>query len=189
TPAGVDAKAPVGLAKKPALNVVQPVQLNLPLPRGVEHSDFLQFETAHSEIMAAYQPLSKEWLLFAKSFSKGRRASEEEVAALRIRVRENLAGTHWLFVWGVQQTSIMLLGNNPQKSFLIDRQQDFLERMNLLLFITGELQAAKMRADYRGFLRDFYKHANAKFFKRPLRDRSPRPESLIRPDSNPNSSE
>lgn len=181
TPAALGATLPSGIADKPAPNVVQPSNLNLPLPRGYVHADLFHFLNAHADIMSAYHPLSEEWVLYSKLFAAGSKASGDEITGLRARIRENLARTHWLFVWGVFQSSSAML--SPQKStqLIMDRQQDFIERINVLVFLMTEMQSAGMRADHRGFLRDFYKHMNAKHFRRPLRDRPAKPLGTLRP--------
>ena len=131
--------------------------------------------------MSAYQPLSEEWNLYSKFFVAGSKASDDEIAGLRARIRENLARTHWLFVWGVFQSSSAMLSPQKNTQLIMDRQQDFIERINVLVFLMTEMHNAGMRADHRGFLRDFYKHINAKHFKRPLRDRPAKPLGTLRP--------
>ena len=131
--------------------------------------------------MSAYQPLSEEWNLYSKLFVAGSKASDDEIAGLRARIRENLARTHWLFVWGVFQSSSAMLSPQKNTQLIMDRQQDFIERINVLVFLMTEMQNAGMRVDHRGFLRDFYKHINAKHFKRPLRDRPAKPLGTLRP--------
>lgn len=166
--------------KKPQMPDRQTIA-KLPLPRGVNHSDLLQFTQAHADVLAPYQPLPKEWDFYAKSFVEGAKASELEVKTMRLRIVENFPRAHWLFVWGLQQTAAMLLGKTGTGTFLIDRQEDFLGRMSLLLFLSNELQQLSQRSEYRDTLKSFYKNANAKYFKRPLIDRPARPEGPLRP--------
>ncbi|MEY4064221.1 MAG: hypothetical protein RIR26_429 [Pseudomonadota bacterium] len=188
-PAGIDlpplATEPPGIGNRPAPNVVQPQTLKLPLPRGVVHSDIFQFLNTNADIVASYQPLSDEWKVFQNAFSTGQQASEDEVGGLRLRVRENLARTHWLFVWGLYQSSLSLL--TPQKNLQLsmDRMQDFVERMNVLVFLMGEMKAGGMRADYKTYLRSYYKFANTKYFKRPMRNKEGKPDSPIAPTQPP----
>lgn len=163
--------APPGISQKPAPNLMQPDQLELPLPRGVVHSDLVNFKSVYSDLMGAYQPLSDEWLLYSKVFATSGRSNDEEILSLKIRVRENLARSHWLFVWGISEASSSMLHPEKQIHFLVDRQSDFVDRMNVLIFLMMEMQAAGMKTDHRSYLRNFYKHINLRYFKRPLRDR------------------
>jgi hypothetical protein len=157
----------------------------LPLPRGVNHSDLLQFLNAHADVAQIYQPLVKEWMFYARSFSDRANASEIELNSLKLRVKEDFARAHWLFSWGMLQTSFGLLGKGGESGFLIDRQEEFLGRMSVLLFLATELQTASGRPEYRDTLKKFYKNANAKYFKRPLSDRPSKPEGVLRPGASP----
>jgi hypothetical protein len=157
----------------------------LPLPRGVNHSDLLQFLNAHADVAQIYQPLVKEWMFYARSFSDRATASEIELNSLKLRVKEDFARAHWLFSWGMLQTSFGLLGKGGESGFLIDRQEEFLGRMSVLLFLATELQTASGRPEYRDTLKKFYKNANAKYFKRPLSDRPSKPEGVLRPGASP----
>jgi hypothetical protein len=95
----------------------------------------------------------------------------DEFLLYRGRVRENAARTHWLFVWGIYQTSQSLLSGQRSRNLIVDRQQDFVTRMRTLVFLMSELELAGMKAEYRTYLRDFYKGMSAKYFKRTLKDR------------------
>lgn len=157
----------------------------LPLPRGVNHSDLVQFMNAHAEVLSPYQPFLKEWHYYARTFADGASANELELKTMRMRIREDFPRAHWLFTWGLQQSSFMLLDKTGSGTFLIDRQQDFLGHMSVLLFLATELQTVSGRPEYRETLKRFYKNANTKYFKRPLTDRPAKPESLLRPQANP----
>lgn len=154
----------------------------LPLPRGVNHSDLLQFMGAHFDVIRPYQPLQKEWEYYQAAFKEGTKASEVEMMAMRVRVAENFPRAHWLFVWGLQQTSFRLLGRGDEPKLILDRVDDFLARMSLLMFLASELQAASRRSEYFDTLKKFYKHANNQYFKRPLTDRSRKPAGILRPE-------
>lgn len=180
-PPSATQSTPLGLSIKPAPNLKQPDKLAMPLPRGVVHSDLLHFINLHADVMSPYQPLADEWSIYSKVFSLGSTSSDEEVSGLRIRVRENLARSHWLFVWGVFQASNVMLNPQKQVHLLVDRQSDFIERMNVLVFLMSEMQAGNMNTDHRTFLRDFYKYINLKYFKRPMRDRPSKPIGQLRP--------
>lgn len=156
-------------------------QLNLPLPRGSAHADVLHFLNAHASIMQAYKPYLSEWQLFSGLFSKNVQVGPDDFLQYRIRVRENPDRTHWLFVWGVYEASNALLSGKGATSLLVDRQQDFISRMRTLVYLMGELELAGMKADYRMFLRKFYKNMSAKYFRRILKDRPAKPPSLISP--------
>lgn len=172
---------PYGIRSKPAPNLQQPARMDLPLPRGVAHADLFHFINIHADVIATYQPLLEEWKIYARVFALGSQASVDEVSGLKARVRENLARSHWLFVWGVFQSSATLLSQNQNLSLMVDRQQDFVERMNVLVFLMNEMQAAGMKTNHRGFLREFYKHVNNKHFKRPMRDRPNKPVGPLNP--------
>lgn len=173
--------SPSGISQRPAPNLKQPQKLDLPLPRGVVHADLFHFLNVHADMIVAYQPLIEEWNLYAKAFSSGNRAGEDEIAGLRARVRENLARAHWLFVWGVFQASNSLLSPQKNMQLIVDRQTDFIERMNVLVFLMIEMQSAGMKTNHRNFLREFYKYINLKHFKRPMRDRPAKPMGTLRP--------
>lgn len=176
-------QAPVlGLSKAnlpPALP--RSTRLNLPLPRGSSHADLVHFLNAYTSLMQAYKPFENEWRLFSGLFSKGAQLGPDEFLQYRVRVRENPDRTHWLFVWGVYETSNALLGGQRSASLLLDRQQDFTNRMRTLVYLMSELELAGMKAGYRDFLRVFYKNLSAKYFKRILRDRPAKPRGLIEP--------
>ncbi|MBM3381242.1 MAG: hypothetical protein FJY29_02260 [Betaproteobacteria bacterium] len=172
---------PGGVRAKPAPNLQQPARMDLPLPRGVVHADLFHFINAHAEVIATYQPLAEEWKLYARMFTPESNISVDEIAALRARVRENLARAHWLFAWGVFQASGQLLTLNQKYTLMVDRQQDFIERMNILVFLMGEMQASGMKTNHRAFLREFYKYVNTKHFKRPMRDRPGKPVGPLNP--------
>ena len=138
----------VGVRPKPAPNLQQPARMDLPLPRGVVRADLFHFINAHADVIAAYQPLTEEWKLYARIFAAGGAASVDEIAGLRARVRENLARSHWLFVWGIFQASGALMGQNSNLTLLVDRQQDFIERMNVLVFLAAEMQEAGMKTNH-----------------------------------------
>jgi hypothetical protein len=175
-------ETPTGIRTKPAPNLKQPARMDLPLPRGVVHADLFHFINVHAEVIAAYQPLVEEWKLYARVFTPGSSASVDEIAGLKARVRDNLARSHWLFVWGVFQASGALLSQNQNLTLMVDRQQDFVERMNVLVFLMAEMQSAGMKTNHRGFLREFYKHVNVKHFKRPMRDRPGKPVGPLGPE-------
>ncbi|MEN9528861.1 MAG: hypothetical protein RI932_734 [Pseudomonadota bacterium] len=172
---------PYGIRTKPAPNLQQPARMDLPLPRGVAHADLFHFINIHADVIATYQPLVEESKIYARVFTPASQASVDEISGLKARVRENLARSHWLFVWGVFQSSAALLSQNQNLSLMVDRQQDFVERMNVLVFLMNEMQAAGMKTNHRGFLREFYKHVNNKHFKRPMRDRPNKPVGPLTP--------
>jgi len=157
----------------------------LPLPRGVLYSDLSDFMSLHSDVMGPYQPLSEEWNSYARWFVDVSVANETELKAMQLRIRGDYPRAHWLFVWGLRQTSERLLGRNQASPFVTDLQEDFLRRMSLLLFISNELKNVTGRTDYRALLKDFYKNANAKYFKRPLTDRPVKSNGALQPDQNP----
>jgi hypothetical protein len=176
------AKQPVGIEKAnlpPALP--RSTRLNLPLPRGTSHADLLHFFNAYSSVMQAYKPFEKEWQIFIGMFSKEAQLGADEFLQFRVRVRENPDRTHWLFVWGVFDTSKALLNGKRTADLLVDRQQDFIVRMRTLVYLMSELELAGMKANYREFLRNFYKNVSSKYFKRVLKDRPSKPRSLIAP--------
>ncbi len=140
---------------------------------------------AHADVLVPYQPLVREWMAYARAFADGAKVSETELSSMRLRIQQDFPRAHWLFVWGLHQTSFMLLGKSGNSMFLIDRQEDFLGRMSLLLFLSTELQSLSNRSEYREVLKKFYKNANTKYFKRPLIDRPPKPEGLLRPEAHP----
>ncbi|MFZ9519218.1 MAG: hypothetical protein ACO3A4_01965 [Silvanigrellaceae bacterium] len=183
TPAPTPSSSPV-VAATPAPTNLRAAP-RLPFPRGVNHSDLLQFINAHADVAQVYQPLFKEWTIYSRFFSESANATDVELAGLKVRVKEDFARAHWLFSWGMLQTSFGLLGKGVESGFLIDRQEDFLEKMSVLLFLATELQSASGRPEYRETLKKFYKNVNAKFFKRPLTDRPPKPEGVLRPGSSP----
>lgn len=157
----------------------QPSNLNLPLPRGVAHADLLHFVNANSGIMQSYMPLSQEWRKFSRLFSGASSVSPDELLLYRGRVRENAARAHWLFVWGIYQTSQSLLSGKRSLNLIVDRQQDFVTRMRTLVFLMSELELAGMKAGYRPYLREFYKGMSAKYFKRRLKDRPAKPRGPL----------
>lgn len=159
----------------------QSTQLDLPLPRGVAHADLLHFMNSHSTLMLAYMPLLNEWQVFSQLFSDSGRIGSDDFLLYRARVRNNPARTHWLFVWGIHQTSHALLAGKRSESLLIDRQKDFILRMRTLVYLMSELELAGMKAEYRSFLRQFYKGVSVKYFKRSLKDRPVKPRGLIEP--------
>ncbi|NBW80371.1 hypothetical protein EBR21_01325 [bacterium] len=188
SPTATEARSPQALPKAEPLAPKRSsakIAPRLPLPRGVNHSDLLQFLNAHADVVQVYQPLLKEWMLYARSFSDRASASEVELNGLKLRVKEDFARAHWLFSWGLLQTSFGLLGKAGEPVFLMDRQEEFLNRMSVLLFISTELQSASGRPEYRETLKKFYKNANAKYFKRTLSDRPPKPEGVLRPGGTP----
>ncbi|MEN9810777.1 MAG: hypothetical protein RLZZ488_2344 [Pseudomonadota bacterium] len=170
--------------QKPKMPARQSVA-RLPLPRGVAHSDLLQFINAHAEVISPYQPMQREWNSYARAFASQASAGELELEAMRLRISQDFPRAHWLFVWGLHQTSLLLLNQNGKSAFLIDRQEDFLARISVMLFLSGELDALTRRSEYRDVLRRFYKYANVKYFKRKLSDRPEKPEGLLRPERSP----
>ncbi|NBX18146.1 MAG: hypothetical protein EBR09_12360, partial [Proteobacteria bacterium] len=170
--------------QKPVMPSPQTIA-RLPLPQGVNHSDLNQFIAAHSDVLQPYQPVQKEWNAYSPAFADGTSVTEAELKTLRLRIAQDFPRAHWLFVWGLHQTSVMLLGKSGSSIFLIDRQEDFLGRMSLLLFLSNELQSLSGRAEYKSVLKRFYKNANAKYFRRPLTDRPAKPAGLIKPEDNP----
>ena len=181
-PAASVADEPVNVGKAnlaPALP--RSTRLTLPLPRGSAHADLLHFINAYASVMKAYMPFAPEWRVFSGLFSKGAQFGPDEFLQYRVRVRENPDRSHWLFVWGVYETSHALLAGKRTTSLLVDRQQDFIIRMRTLVYLMSELEIAGMKAEYRNFLRVFYKNLSSKYFKRNLKDRPSKPRSLIEP--------
>lgn len=183
-----EAAATPGVEKSQQQKPIMPARQSvarLPLPRGVVHSDLLQFINAHAEVISPYQPMQREWNSYARAFASQASAGELELEAMRLRISQDFPRAHWLFVWGLHQTSLLLLNQNGKSLFLIDRQEDFLGRISVLLFLSGELDMLTRRSEYRDVLRKFYKHANVKYFKRKLSDRPEKPEGLLRPERSP----
>ena len=142
----------------------------LPLPERISLFELQNFLRETSPAYAVYGPLGKEYALFFKIFGDGQSANDEESKSIKLRIAEDYARCHWVFVYGLWDVSNYLV-NQSKNSLQIDREKNFVSRLKTLSFLAASLDEIQEGNAYLTLTRKMYISLSQKHFNRSLKER------------------
>lgn len=154
----------------------------LPLPSKPLYFTVRSFMDEYKDAYAAFSPLSKEFKAYFKTLNEAEEPSEESIAALKMRLRENTDRSHWVFLGAILELEEFLL-EGSRTMLHVDKEENFISRMRVITFMAAELKEITKQDRYVEFARAVYRHLNEKYFGRVVKPREqiPKPAPLPAP--------
>lgn len=150
---------------------------SLPLPENTTYYSIRSFMDEYRDAYTAYIPLGREYRMFFRALNENDTPSEEALAALKLRMKENYDRAHWVYVGAIQELTEFLL-DNSKNMLLIDKEDNFIARMKVVSFMGEELADMTKDAKYKTYTRQLYIYLNEKYFGRTVKTHQdgPKPE-------------
>lgn len=147
----------------------------LPLPEKTTYYALKQFMDEYRDVYAAYIPLGKEYRMYFKGLNDEDEPSEEVLAALKLRMRENFDRAHWVFLGAVLELS-EFFQQNARNMLQIDKEENFVARVRVITFMANELKEISKDARYVNFARALYISMSEKHLGRTVKPREDKKE-------------
>jgi hypothetical protein len=139
----------------------------LPLPDKSTYFHVKSFYEENRDLYMNYMPLSREYGMYFQVLNSKDAEREDEIEALKTRLAEDYARTHWVYLNGVLEL-MDYLSDDGQNFFQSDKEKNFVARMKVLTFVAKSLSEISSDKKYLSFLRSVYVSLSEKHFGRAL---------------------